>query len=330
MAGATHPKVRERSGESYRRMLVERASGSPARSQISFDDTYRDLESLTRLIHSADVVVLPYDSDEQVTSGVLVDAVAAGRPVVSTAFPHAVELLASGAGIVVPQRDPDALAAAIRTVLTDHRRAASMAAEARRLAPGPVVGLGRPALRRTSAPPRVETSGRGVMTTPSLAHLRVDERRHRDVRARRPRRASPRARLLHRRRGPPPGRRRAGSPSPTVQRSSSAGTAFRFLAESQGATGRTRNRRAAGGRWHGRRGVEDCWGRSVWAFGTAARRAPEEWMRRSGRSYFDHGATQRSPHLRAMAFAALGAADVLAIDPRHYSARVLAGRRGRR
>ena len=38
--------------------------------------------------------------------GVLVDAVAAGRPVVSTAFPHAVELLASGAGIVVPQRDP--------------------------------------------------------------------------------------------------------------------------------------------------------------------------------------------------------------------------------
>jgi polysaccharide biosynthesis protein PslF len=135
VAGATHPKVRERSGESYRRMLVERAGGSPARSQISFDDTYRDLESLTRLIRTADVVVLPYDSDEQVTSGVLVDAVAAGRPVVSTAFPHAVELLASGAGIVVPQRDPDALAGAIRTVLTDHRRAASMAAEARRLAP---------------------------------------------------------------------------------------------------------------------------------------------------------------------------------------------------
>ena len=102
-----------------------------------------------------------------------------------------------------------------------------------------------------------------------------------------------------------------------------AGTAFRFLAESQGATGRTRNRRAAGGRWHGRRGVEDCWGRSVWAFGTAARHAPEEWMRRSSRSYFSHGATQRSPHLRAMAFAALGAAEMLAIDPRHNAARSL-------
>jgi glycosyltransferase involved in cell wall biosynthesis len=102
---------------------------------VSFDDTYRDLSSLTDLIRSADVVVLPYDSEDQVTSGVLVDAVAAGRPVVSTAFPHAVELLGTGAGLVVPQRDPDALAAAIRRVLGEPDLAAGMAAEARRLAP---------------------------------------------------------------------------------------------------------------------------------------------------------------------------------------------------
>jgi len=92
--------------------------------------------SLTELSQSADLVVLPYDSRDQVTSGVLVDALAAGRPVVSTAFPHAVELLASGAGIVVPQRDPVALGQAIRSVLTDPGLAASMEAEARRLAPG--------------------------------------------------------------------------------------------------------------------------------------------------------------------------------------------------
>lgn len=135
VAGATHPKVRAEHGEVYREMLVERAAGSLAASHVSFDGTYRDLESLTDLIQSADVVVLPYDSQDQVTSGVLVDAVAAGRPVVSTAFPHAVELLASGAGIVVPQRDPVALGYAIRSVLTDGRLAAAMAAEARRLAP---------------------------------------------------------------------------------------------------------------------------------------------------------------------------------------------------
>jgi glycosyltransferase involved in cell wall biosynthesis len=134
VAGATHPKVRERHGEAYREMLVDRAASSIV--DITFDDTYRDLMSLTELIQSADLVVLPYDSRDQVTSGVLVDAVAAGRPVVSTAFPHAVELLGTGAGIVVPQRDPVALGRAIRSVLTDPALASSMVAEARRLAPG--------------------------------------------------------------------------------------------------------------------------------------------------------------------------------------------------
>ncbi|WP_420451858.1 glycosyltransferase [Ilumatobacter sp.] len=133
VAGATHPKVAERDGEEYREMLLERAEAAGV--DVVADDTYRDLASLTDLIRSADLVVLPYDSRDQVTSGVLVDAVAAGRPVVSTAFPHAVELLTGGAGIVVGQRDPDALGAAIRSVLTDDDLAASMAAEARRLAP---------------------------------------------------------------------------------------------------------------------------------------------------------------------------------------------------
>jgi hypothetical protein len=100
-------------------------------------------------------------------------------------------------------------------------------------------------------------------------------------------------------------------------------TAFRFTAESQDMHGRTRNRRAANGRWSGPHGVEDCWGRSLWAFGTAARRAPDEWTRASARSHFDHGASQRSPHRRAMAFAALGAAEVAEFDYYHHRARQL-------
>jgi glycosyltransferase involved in cell wall biosynthesis len=135
IAGATHPKVLAHAGEAYRQMLMSRAWSSGAAPFVTFDDSYRDLSELTDLIRSADLVVLPYDSQDQVTSGVLVDAVAAGRPVVSTAFPHAVELLSTGAGLVVPQRDPEALAAAIRAVLTDPELAEGMAAEARRLAP---------------------------------------------------------------------------------------------------------------------------------------------------------------------------------------------------
>jgi polysaccharide biosynthesis protein PslF len=135
VAGTTHPKVREQHGESYREMLTARAASSRSGVPVRFDDTYRDVASLTDLIESADVVVLPYDSQDQVTSGVLVDAVAAGRPVVSTAFPHALELLRTGAGLVVPQRDSAALGRALRAVLTEPGLAESMAVEARRLSP---------------------------------------------------------------------------------------------------------------------------------------------------------------------------------------------------
>ena len=59
----------------------------------------------------------------------------AGRPVIATALPHAVELLSSGAGIGVPRRDPKALADAIRTALTTPGMVNAMASKARRLAP---------------------------------------------------------------------------------------------------------------------------------------------------------------------------------------------------
>ncbi|MEO6121916.1 MAG: glycosyltransferase [Acidimicrobiales bacterium] len=135
VAGQTHPKVLAADGEAYRNARIEQAWRNGVAASVSFDSDYRDVASLTRLAQSAAAVVLPYDSTDQVTSGVLVDAIAAGRPVVATAFPHAVELLDSGAGIVVNHDDPDALALALHRVLTEPGLAAAMAAEASRLAP---------------------------------------------------------------------------------------------------------------------------------------------------------------------------------------------------
>ena len=135
VAGRTHPKVLAADGEAYRDARMEQARRSGVADSVCFDTGYRNVSMLTDLIQSAAVVVLPYDSTDQVTSGVLVDAIASGRPVVATAFPHAVELLSSGAGIVVGHDDPDALASALRRVLTQPRLAGDMAAEARRLAP---------------------------------------------------------------------------------------------------------------------------------------------------------------------------------------------------
>lgn len=135
VAGRTHPKVLAADGEAYRNARIEQAWRNGVAASVTFDDDYRDVPSLTALIRSAAVVVLPYDTDDQVTSGVLVDAIAAGRPVVATAFPHAEELLASGAGFVVAHDDPDAMAFALHRVLTETDLAGRMADEAARLAP---------------------------------------------------------------------------------------------------------------------------------------------------------------------------------------------------
>lgn len=134
VAGQTHPKVLAAQGDTYRHRLIEQAWRLGVSASIGFDASHRDVASLTALLHAATVVVLPYDSSDQVTSGVLVDALAAGRPVIATAFPHAVELLASGAGIVVDHADPRALAHALRRVLAEPDLAADMAVEASRLA----------------------------------------------------------------------------------------------------------------------------------------------------------------------------------------------------
>jgi glycosyltransferase involved in cell wall biosynthesis len=143
IAGATHPNVRAASGESYRDGLVDLVRRLGLEDVVEFDDRYLDRKSLARLVRSADLVVLPYASVEQVTSGVLVEAIAAAKPVVATGFPHAVELLSGGAGVTVPHGDSSALSAALRRLLTDRRLRSQMAMEAQRLADGwywPTIG----------------------------------------------------------------------------------------------------------------------------------------------------------------------------------------------
>jgi glycosyltransferase involved in cell wall biosynthesis len=135
IAGRTHPKVLATQGEAYREALVAQAQRLGVAESVSFDAEYRSPTAITRLIQAAAVVVLPYDSKDQVTSGVLVDSVASGIPIVATAFPHAVELLGSGAGTVVAHDDPDALVTALSQLLTDPHAAGSMATHARELAP---------------------------------------------------------------------------------------------------------------------------------------------------------------------------------------------------
>jgi polysaccharide biosynthesis protein PslF len=135
VAGQTHPRVRLHEGERYRLKLAQRARTVGVGSLFRLMGSYLDEATLTRLIRCSDVILLPYDSRDQVTSGVLAEAVAAGKPVVATAFPHAVELLSGGAGLLVPQYDGAAIGAALLRVLTEPGLAAQMTSAADDLAP---------------------------------------------------------------------------------------------------------------------------------------------------------------------------------------------------
>jgi glycosyltransferase involved in cell wall biosynthesis len=138
VAGQTHPKVLAREGEAYRNSLTELIQELGLGANVVLDNHYRHTAALVELINSADVVLLPYDSTEQVTSGVLIEALAALKPVVATPFPHAVELLSDGdsAGVVVPHHDPKAIADVLREILTDANRAARMSQAASALSSG--------------------------------------------------------------------------------------------------------------------------------------------------------------------------------------------------
>ncbi|PRC46047.1 glycosyl transferase family 1, partial [Mycobacterium sp. ITM-2017-0098] len=85
VAGRTHPKVLAAQGDVYRDGLIAQAQRLGVADSVSFDAAFRTPPQLTELMQSASVVVLPYDSKDQVTSGVLVDSVASGRPIVATA-----------------------------------------------------------------------------------------------------------------------------------------------------------------------------------------------------------------------------------------------------
>jgi glycosyltransferase involved in cell wall biosynthesis len=135
IAGQTHPKVLAREGEAYRDSLRARAEELGISADVEFDPEYRNSEALMDLVRSADVVLLPYDSTEQATSGVLTEAVAAGRPIIATRFPHAVELLADGTGLLVAHQDVPAMTEALRAVLTQPALAESMTQACGRIAP---------------------------------------------------------------------------------------------------------------------------------------------------------------------------------------------------
>ena len=128
--GATHPNLVREQGETYRESLAARARELGVEDHVMFLDQFVDHAMLLEFISMCDVYVTPYLNEAQMTSGTLAFSFGLGKPVVSTPYWHARELLAEGRGVLVPFGDAAAIGSEIAELLTDDNRRLAMSRRA--------------------------------------------------------------------------------------------------------------------------------------------------------------------------------------------------------
>jgi hypothetical protein len=124
--GATHPNLVRDQGEAYRESLMTRVREFGIEDKVVFLDQFVDQATLLEFISMCDVYVTPYLNEAQMTSGTLAYSFGLGKPVVSTPYWHASELLADGRGVLVPFGNAAAIGDAIADLLTDDPRRQAM------------------------------------------------------------------------------------------------------------------------------------------------------------------------------------------------------------
>jgi len=324
--GATHPNIVREHGESLRESLQTLTVELGVESHVAFIDRFVEQEELLDYLQAADIYVTPYVNPAQITSGTLSYAIGMGKPVISTPYIHATEILADDRGIVIPFGDSEAMAAAACRLLSDDDACKGYAERAyacgremiwselaqrvgRQLARAVAVQPARLAPRRSYAvlEPDLAAILRMSDSTGMLQHsiLSVPDRNHGyciDDNAR--------ALILM---------TQAGNVDEGLNDQWTTVYASFVQHAWNPDTGRFRNFMAFNRDWCEDAGSEDSSGRTIWALGVTARDAPMAKHREWAAHLFDHtiGALRDLPSPRSQAFLMLGAAAMLDARPGH-------------
>lgn len=332
--GATHPVLLAKEGEAYREGLKRQVAELGLEDNVEWVDRFLGIEELLAELDNIQIYLTPYPNLQQSTSGTLSFAVALGKAVVSTPYVHARELLADGCGRLFPVGDNDALASVILD-LADHPEKLSAlqqrAYQRGRLTIWPefvknvdvmveqvIIAPKHTGKSQLSAVPGMTGFFAMIDDTGILQHScgLIPDRNHGyclddNVRA---------LMLMN-----------VAANRNSAQHYRVSLTLCSFIQHCYNAeTGSLRNFMGYDRRWLEEEGSEDSNGRAIWAFGHSFRFAPLAEIRSWGKSWFERSAKYAlslgSP--RAMAFAAIGAALVLEVEPDHVEANEVLTRAG--
>lgn len=131
VVGATHPHIKATMGESYRQSLVELSDELEVSQRVEFVDEFVSIERLIEYLSATQFYITPYHNPMQITSGTLAYSMGAGKVVISTPYEYAKEVLGDGRGVLVPFRDPEAIADAVLTSCAQPENQTEMGARAR-------------------------------------------------------------------------------------------------------------------------------------------------------------------------------------------------------
>lgn len=130
IVGETHPVVKQREGESYRKELQDLVKKLKLEKHIKFYDQYLQVADLLKFLEATDIYLSLSQNPFQAVSGTFSYALGAGRPVISTEFAQAKEVITSEVGALVEIGSEEGVAREIRRLLNDKGLIISMSKNA--------------------------------------------------------------------------------------------------------------------------------------------------------------------------------------------------------